>query len=108
MAEIAPGQVVEPMAASAWIEPDGTFHYVPDCNHEDVAYLLQDVSSYRLERRGWVHLSWCAVYTDKPITQAQFDAIYSTWLAWCQSKDYRATRIAKELGVWVNNQEDMF
>jgi hypothetical protein len=100
------GQVCKPMASSAWIEPDGKFHYVPDCNHSAIAEDVFHTTSYMLERMGWVHLSWASVYYDRRVTSSQMNTIWDTLAAWEESTEDRAPRIAADLRYWLLHRDD--
>lgn len=83
------GQVTNPQASDAWIEPDGTFHWVSGWGHNQAAHLLGDETGGRqLESEGWVHLSAGipAVQTRK-VTQAQVDTLFEVLKAYRQKAE---------------------
>jgi hypothetical protein len=86
--DFAPGQVIEPTTASAWIEPNGTFHFVPECSHFMTALrqLGDETGGEQLEADGWVHFSFTGIHHAKPLTQKQIDALFDTYMAFENAK----------------------
>jgi len=64
---------------SAWIDPQGGFHPVPDCGHENWAQSHYGVWGSTLEDRGWLHLSFGGVMKAKPPTQRQIDTLFDVF-----------------------------
>ena len=104
--ELLPGQVIKPTTTSAWIEPNGTFHYVPECGHYLVAVgVLGDLTGGdELQAKGWVHFSFTGVHHLRPLTQAQRDTLWDTWMAFEEATEpvaYKADYI-QHLGYAVH------
>ena len=78
-----PGQVIEPTTSSAWIEPNGKFHFVPECSHymTAVRQLGDETGGQTLEASGWVHFSHTGVHHNHPLTQRQLDTLFDTYMA---------------------------
>jgi hypothetical protein len=74
-ARISPEDVAPHL--SAWIDPDGKVYHVPECAHYRVATRTFGVEPDVLERRGWMHLTYGAIFLDaREATQGQLDAIF--------------------------------
>ena len=79
--DLVPGQVTPPVASSAWIEPDGKFHFVPTASHSFVARMLGATDSQELEEQGWVHFSFTGVHHLKPLSQSQMDSLFDCMMS---------------------------
>jgi hypothetical protein len=87
------GPVVEPDYVSAWVQPDGAFRFVDECNHITVARNLVPLNidnpdDYLLDA-GWVKLSierWNGrpdifnIYAHQRIRQAQVNTIWDFFM----------------------------
>lgn len=95
--ELVPGQVIEPSATSAWIEPNGRFHFVEDCSHFLTALTLGDETGGRqLERSGWVHFSFTGVHHNLELTQAQIDTLFDTLMAFENGPIFSQARLTPD------------
>lgn len=47
----------EPDMFNLWIDTYGRMYFVPDYGHDNTAFLMGYESAYKLEERGWIHLS---------------------------------------------------
>lgn len=78
---------VEPICASAWIDPIGKFYPVPDCGHYQWAEENFGERAEVLERKGWLHLSFGNLIYEGRIRQAQLDTLFDIMLVY-QSHGY--------------------
>ena len=77
----AGAKLPKPIASSAWIAPNGAFHYVPDCAHYRVAREVlapKDAvdAGVHLEKQGWLHLSFGVIMRMRDATNAQLDTLF--------------------------------
>lgn len=63
-----------PTCSSAWIDPTGRFFPVRDCGHSEFAEF--HYSTFDLEGRGWVHLSFGNLYYRGTPRQSQVNTLY--------------------------------
>jgi hypothetical protein len=74
-------RAIPPTVCSAWVAPDGTWYYVPSCEHTTTATTM-GTSAGSLESRGYIHLSLAYVVPAAiariahSATQAQVDAFF--------------------------------
>lgn len=75
---------------SAWISPEGKFHAVPECGHEryaraeifqldekaDEFAFWQHPGGIKLEREGWLHVSYGSIRHEVNPTQRQIDTLF--------------------------------
>jgi len=97
---VAPGAPLESAAwHSAYIAPDGTFHYVPTHSHYLVGRTLHHADGSAqcpyfsdcddaLQARGWVHLTEGTIVTLRPLTYNQRDTLYDVGAAIADGDEY--------------------
>jgi hypothetical protein len=72
------GARIAPRASSAWIDTEGRFYFVPDCQHETVAADTFETDATGLEQRGWLHLSFGQIrHAVRALTVGQTDTLFA-------------------------------
>lgn len=70
---LGPGDLTQHL--SAWIDPQGRIFYTGECGHGETAEILGSTID-RLERIGWMHLSYGSTYMESYPSQAQIDTLF--------------------------------
>lgn len=76
----------------AWVEPDGTWHYVDEEMHWEWAMDNRGVTDTQLLRSGWMRLSSGWFDFAGSVSQSQFDFVWDWYVATGGADRFDSTR----------------